>query len=176
MTSRRSAAPQHRRLLDGDEGRSAAKALLPADEIEGPINLVLTDIVMPEMNGCDLLDELRERRPERRLLLMSGYSDHAMRQHRFPVGDQQLLEKPFTSTELVRKVRQVLDAKLNAGDPRGGPIRRVVRSRAVGTRRRRGSDGAHQNRSTGLPAHDLLREQRAICLHAPGSGHDVTYP
>lgn len=58
----------------------------------------------------------------------------------------------------------------------GGPIRRVARSGAVGTRRRPGSDGAHHNRLTGLLANDLLREQRTICLHAAGSGHDVTYP
>lgn len=89
---------------------SAADALRLADAIEGPIHLVLTDIVMPGMNGCDLVDKLRGRRSESCLLFMSGYSDHAIRQHRFPVSDQQLLEKPFTSSELVRKIRQVLDA------------------------------------------------------------------
>jgi two-component system, cell cycle sensor histidine kinase and response regulator CckA len=71
------------------------------------IHLVLTDVVMPEMNGRELAEQLRRIDPEMRLIFMSGYSDDPL-VHRL----EQLavfLAKPFTSVTLARTIREVLD-------------------------------------------------------------------
>jgi two-component system, cell cycle sensor histidine kinase and response regulator CckA len=77
-----------------------------------PIQLVLTDLVMPDMRGVELAERLYRARPDLRILLMSGYTDDPVlrRLGRDPLA---FLPKPFTSVELVEKVRQVLDAPWN---------------------------------------------------------------
>ena len=75
----------------------------------GPIQLLLTDLVMPELNGRELAQRLAPRRPDMRILFMSGYTDHAvLRDGDAKIGDR-FLQKPFTPESLTRKVRQVLD-------------------------------------------------------------------
>jgi two-component system, cell cycle sensor histidine kinase and response regulator CckA len=71
------------------------------------IHLVLTDVVMPEMNGRELADQLRRINPATRMIFMSGYSDDPLvnRIERLAV----FLAKPFTSVALTRKIREVLD-------------------------------------------------------------------
>jgi two-component system cell cycle sensor histidine kinase/response regulator CckA len=71
------------------------------------IHLVLTDVVMPEMNGRELADHLRRINPATRMIFMSGYSDDPMvnRIERLAV----FLAKPFTSMALTRTIREVLD-------------------------------------------------------------------
>ncbi|MCP9473447.1 MAG: response regulator, partial [Nitrospira sp.] len=75
----------------------------------GPIHLLITDVVMPQMSGPEVADKLMELRPGAKVLYMSGYPDHPV----FKKGDINLeanfLQKPFTPTVLAQKVREVLD-------------------------------------------------------------------
>jgi two-component system, cell cycle sensor histidine kinase and response regulator CckA len=82
---------------------SEAEQLLAANE---QIDLMLSDVVMPEMSGYDLALKVRERRPEIRLLFMSGY---AHRVSGADAVDGQLLKKPFAPEQLARAVRNALD-------------------------------------------------------------------
>jgi PAS domain S-box-containing protein len=86
------------------------EALVKAGAPEAPIDLVLTDVIMPGMNGRDLLVKLRERRPELKVLFMSGYTANVV-VHRGLAGDAEyFIQKPFTAEALALKVRQVLEA------------------------------------------------------------------
>jgi hypothetical protein len=89
--------------------RTAEAALAKAREHAGPIHLVISDVVMPGMDGSDLIQELRRARPETRALLTSGYSGDAMRQHQVIESGVPFLEKPFTADYLAQRVRGVLD-------------------------------------------------------------------
>jgi len=92
------------RVLQARHGRDA---LLRLSEHEGPVHLVITDIVMPEMGGGDLARRLAGERPELPVLFMSGYGDDEVAAHGLG-SDQSFLQKPFTSDVLGRKVREAL--------------------------------------------------------------------
>jgi PAS domain S-box-containing protein len=91
------------------EAETPAQALALADRQDGPIHLLLTDVIMPEMNGYELANRFCAARPQTRVLFMSGYTDQAMRQHSLSIDGPELLEKPFTATTLLQTVREVLD-------------------------------------------------------------------
>jgi CheY-like chemotaxis protein len=74
----------------------------------GRIDLLLTDVVMPGMSGCDLALALRQRWPDLRVLLLSGYTEEAI-MHRGTVARATFLSKPFSPAALATKVRQILD-------------------------------------------------------------------
>ncbi|HET6547578.1 MAG TPA: ATP-binding protein [Solirubrobacter sp.] len=74
------------------------------------VDLLLTDVVMPEVNGRVLAERLGALAPEMRILFMSGYSDEAVHRHGVLGESAAFLEKPFTERALTRKVREVLDA------------------------------------------------------------------
>ena len=78
------------------------------------IHLVLTDVVMPKMNGRELAEQLRRINPATRLIFMSGYSDDPLvnRIEQLSV----FLAKPFTSMALTRKIREVLDTPGDLAD------------------------------------------------------------
>lgn len=86
------------------EAAAGPEALRISREYNGTIHLLLTDIIMPEMRGDDLIGIIKKDRPEIRALLMSGYAE-------VPRGDQQIpiVEKPFEFPDLGRQVRAVLD-------------------------------------------------------------------
>ncbi len=89
------------------EAQSGADALALAERHTGPIALMVTDVVMPEMSGLELAERLRPRRPDMRVLYMSGYADDAI----VRLGaDAALLAKPFPPDALAAKVREILDA------------------------------------------------------------------
>jgi PAS domain S-box-containing protein len=95
-------------VLVADRG---SEALRVCSEQLFPIHLVVTDIVMPGgMSGLELADRLAERYPAIRLLCISGYAPETLAGSRAPGRDVPLLQKPFTSQALARKVREVLDA------------------------------------------------------------------
>jgi PAS domain S-box-containing protein len=75
-----------------------------------PIHLLLTDVVMPELNGRELAARVRARRPEVAVLFMSGYSDHLLDRDGVLEAGLNFLPKPITPAALVRAVRAALDA------------------------------------------------------------------
>ena len=77
----------------------------------GPIHLMLTDVVMPEMSGRVLADALVPTRPEMRVLYMSGHMDDAIARHGILLGTVPFLQKPFTPQGLAAKVREALDSR-----------------------------------------------------------------
>ncbi len=79
-------------------------------EYGGGIDLLLTDVVLPEMNGPDLAKRLAELEPSMRILFMSGYIDDSVVREEIRKKGIAYLQKPFTPVNLVRKVREVLDA------------------------------------------------------------------
>jgi PAS domain S-box-containing protein len=84
-------------------------ALSVATGHKGPIDLLLSDLVMPRGSGQELAQDLLERLPAIRVLFMSGYSDQAVVRHGALVEGAAFLEKPFSEDDLVRKVRETLD-------------------------------------------------------------------
>ena len=81
-------------------------------------DVVLTDIVMPDMNGADLARFLCALRPELRVLYMSGYSDGALGDKFVLPKDVAFLQKPFSRLKLAHKLREVLDSNLIAAADR----------------------------------------------------------
>ena len=86
------------------------------------IDLILTDVIMPMMNGRDLADRLVQRHPRAKVLFMSGYTDDMLLANGVAVRELAFIHKPFTPTSLVQRVREVLDstaAEMVASSPRG---------------------------------------------------------
>jgi CheY-like chemotaxis protein len=86
-----------------------AEALTIASDSRTMIDVVVTDFVMPGMNGRQLVEKLLELRPEIASLLMSGYNDDKTLHRGVQDGDTPFLQKPFSPDQLARKVRSVLD-------------------------------------------------------------------
>ena len=91
------------------EARKGEEALMLAELHEGPIHLLLTDVVMPEMSGRQLAENLTPMRPDIKILYMSGYTDDTILRYGIQAGDVDFLQKPFAPKALVAKVRQVLN-------------------------------------------------------------------
>jgi PAS domain S-box-containing protein len=88
-----------------------ANAALPLlDQSDSQIDLLITDVVMPEMSGPDLAVYASSLRPRLKVLFISGYTDEMVVRHGVPIGEVSYLQKPFGPVELARKVREVLDA------------------------------------------------------------------
>jgi DNA-binding response OmpR family regulator len=86
-----------------------AEALRIAANPDQHIDLLLTDVVMPDRNGASLSREIRQGRPGLRVLFMSGFADEAIERHGVFTEGTVFLQKPFTVSDLACKVRQVLD-------------------------------------------------------------------
>ena len=94
------------RILETFNGNNA---LLACERREGPIHLVLVDVVMPGMSGSELARLLKPLYPEIKILYMSGYTDNAIVRHGVLEKGINYIQKPFTMEGLARKVREVLD-------------------------------------------------------------------
>ncbi|HJQ09986.1 MAG TPA: PAS domain S-box protein [Gemmatimonadaceae bacterium] len=94
------------RVIAAQHGKEAMDI---ATKEEGRIDLVLTDIVMPGMNGRGLVERLAGIRPRIKSLYMSGYTDDDIVRRGFVEPSKSFLQKPFTSEALLRTVRKVLD-------------------------------------------------------------------
>jgi hypothetical protein len=90
--------------------RHGRDALLLAGERNLDIDMLVTDVVMPEMSGRELVETLRDRQPGLRVLYISGYTDDEVVQRGISGSEVAFLRKPFASEELVRRVRGELDA------------------------------------------------------------------
>jgi len=91
--------------------RSGPEALALAAEYASLIHIVMTDVVMPEMNGKELAQRLTVLRPGIGVLFVSGYTSGALEQHGVVEEGLAFLQKPFTREALTRKIREVLDAR-----------------------------------------------------------------
>ncbi len=116
-------------LEAGERRRGAARS---ARSTPDPIDLLLTDVVMPQMSGRELAEELGARRPGLRVLYMSGYTPDVALRHGVSEATAAFVQKPVAPKALLRVVREILD-----GPPReqARAGRRELESRAVGSAR-----------------------------------------
>ncbi len=87
----------------------ASHALAIAEQTERPIDLLLTDMVMPQQSGRTLADQLLRSRKATKVVYMSGYTDEKVTQEGALGAGDPFIEKPFNQELLLRKVRAVLD-------------------------------------------------------------------
>src|SRR5207237_3754219 len=90
------------------EANDASTALKVSADHEGPIHLLLTDVVMPKMSGRELAEKLLQSRPEAKLIFMSGYTEHAILHQAAIQRGAEILQKPFSPHALARKIRDIL--------------------------------------------------------------------
>jgi two-component system, cell cycle sensor histidine kinase and response regulator CckA len=106
-----------RRLLEWHgyrvvEAGNGSEALRIYEDNPEAIDLVLTDLVMPEMGGHELIEQLRVRNPALRVVFMSGYAETALANNGPMPARTGFVEKPFTVETLMRQLREVLDAQV----------------------------------------------------------------
>ncbi len=101
--------------------RTPGEALRLAWEHSGKIDLLMTDVVMPEMNGRELAEKVSSLHPGTRCLFMSGYTADVIAHHGVLDEGVQFLQKPFSTEDLADKVRDALQARAASGSlaPRG---------------------------------------------------------
>ncbi|HEY5837610.1 MAG TPA: PAS domain S-box protein [Pyrinomonadaceae bacterium] len=101
-------------VLTASNGKEGLKV---SREFTEKIDLILTDVVMPQMSGHELVENIRTARPETRVLYMSGFTDDAVVRHGVSAYELCFIQKPFSPESLAIKVREVLD---NHAAPDGG--------------------------------------------------------
>jgi two-component system, cell cycle sensor histidine kinase and response regulator CckA len=91
------------------EARDAADAISIAAQLVSKIDLLLTDIIMPGMNGSELAQRFAVTRPETKVLYMTGYTDGALAEHGVLEAGISILRKPFTQAQLIRSLEAIFD-------------------------------------------------------------------
>jgi CheY-like chemotaxis protein len=91
------------------EASNGVEALRECEERGAQVDLIVTDIVMPEMGGFELAERVRTMRPSARILFTSGYTEDAVLRRSFLEPGAEFLEKPFTPARLAQRAREVLD-------------------------------------------------------------------
>ncbi len=91
------------------EAKDAETSLELVKKHDGPIHLLLTDVIMPKINGKELYDRLKAIIPELKVLYMSGYTDNVIAKHGVLEQGINFIQKPFSLQGLLKKVRSVLD-------------------------------------------------------------------
>jgi CheY-like chemotaxis protein len=89
---------------------SGAEALHLFEQHKGSIDLLITDVIMPQMSGRELAQRLKTLQPSLKVLYISGYTDDMLAHHGVLESGVFLLQKPFAPDELAKKLREVLDA------------------------------------------------------------------
>ena len=92
------------------EARHGKDALMVAERYERPIQLLVTDVVMPEMGGAELARRMTEQRPETKVLYVSGYTNDEIVRRGICNFGPIFVQKPFTPEDLMLRVRGVLDS------------------------------------------------------------------
>ncbi len=90
------------------EAENGAQALAMAARHAGPIRLLLSDVIMPGMNGRELADQLAALQPQMKVIYMSGYTDHIMTQNGVLDNSVSFLQKPFSPDKLIEMVQREL--------------------------------------------------------------------
>ncbi len=93
------------------EAQSGAAAIETITKYDGLISLLVTDVVMPEMNGREVAMRAQTLRPDLKVLYMSGYTDDAIAHHGVLETGVNFIEKPFTAKALAAQIRKVLDSR-----------------------------------------------------------------
>jgi two-component system cell cycle sensor histidine kinase/response regulator CckA len=107
------------------EARSGEEALEIMSSQDRPVDLLITDVVMPRMDGPTLIREVRERWPRMKVIFISGYAEDAFRKRLDETGATHFLPKPFSLKQLAGKVKEVMDAPARAnGGGALGPAKR----------------------------------------------------
>ena len=115
-----------REALEGDgyrvlEAQNGVEALAVASAHTGRLDLLITDMVMPQMGGRELAQRLRARRPAVRVLFVSGHTDDVIVRRGVSEATSAFLQKPFSMSAFARKVRETLDAAPPAADAGAAP-------------------------------------------------------
>jgi two-component system, cell cycle sensor histidine kinase and response regulator CckA len=97
------------------EAKHGHDALALCEGHQGPIHLLTTDVVMPALNGRELVERVAPMYPEMKVLFMSGYTEDVIIHHGVLEESMHFIGKPFTINILLRKVRQVLDGSEEIG-------------------------------------------------------------
>jgi signal transduction histidine kinase/CheY-like chemotaxis protein len=101
-------------VLDAGDGQ---EALEQVEQHAGPLDLLVTDVIMPRLGGRELAQRLRARHPRMKVLYLSGYANDNLGPHSLAGAGVSFLQKPFTPMTLARRVREVLDQGM-PDDPR----------------------------------------------------------
>ena len=92
------------------EAESGEEALEKLDEIDGQLDLIISDVVMPEMDGSTLLKHVRQRYPELKVIFVSGYAEESVRRDLEDDRSVEFLPKPYSLDQINSKVKEVLQA------------------------------------------------------------------
>ncbi len=92
------------------EARNGLEALEICSHSECDIDLLITDVVMPQMGGRELAEKLAVTHPQLKVLFISGYTNDAVVRHGIMEDNTNFIQKPFTLDDITKKVREVLDS------------------------------------------------------------------
>jgi len=87
---------------------NATEAMAQVRELSGEVDLLITDVVMPDMNGRDLAEKLQADLPKLKVLFMSGYTANVIAHHGVLDAGVQFIQKPFAGRDLALKIREVM--------------------------------------------------------------------
>jgi two-component system cell cycle sensor histidine kinase/response regulator CckA len=92
------------------EAANGEQAIQLSQAHQGPIQLLLADVVLPGLSSVEIAEQVASTRPEIRVIFMSGYAQETIKRYGLPKGQRLFLQKPFTLTTLLANVREALDA------------------------------------------------------------------
>jgi two-component system cell cycle sensor histidine kinase/response regulator CckA len=110
------------RVIQSKDGEDALRIMATS---EAGIDLLLTDVIMPERSGPELVREVEKGHPKTRFVFMSGYSDDMVKRHGLLMQEDHFLEKPFTKRSLLAKVHSALHGKVQKAEPASGGSGRI---------------------------------------------------